>query len=447
MVTPKKPHVAIFAFPFGGHAAPLLSLSRQLATNAADASFSFFCTPKSNGFLSSIATASGPLPNLKFYDVSDGLLGNLPEEVELFMKATPGNFANALEGVVKEMGEVTCLLTDSFLWFAGHMAEERDVPWVTFWVSGARSLAAHFYTELFRKKIGTGPDVLATRHEEPLDFVPGFFVLRVGDLPEGVVFGDLDSFFPRLLHRMGEESARATAVVLKTFDGLDSTILTDLRSKFRSCLAVGPLNLISPLLSEDSHACLTWLDRFAHNPASIAYVGFGTVMRLTPAQVAALAEGLESSGVPFIWSLKAREGLPAGFLEQTAGRGLVVPWAPQSMVLGHVAVGVHVTHGGWNSVMESIAGTVPMICYPTLADQKLNTRLVSHAWRIGVEVDGGVLTRDGVVRSIELVLRKDEGRVMRERACKLRELGKESVENGSSVENFTKLLGILVPGG
>ncbi|XP_058113268.1 myricetin 3-O-rhamnosyltransferase UGT77B2-like [Magnolia sinica] len=91
---------------------------------------------------------------------------------------------------------------------------------------------------------------------------------------------------------------------------------------------------------------LTWLDRFAHNLASIAYVGFGTVMRLTLAQVAALAEGLESSGVPFIWSLKAREGLPAGFLEQIAGRGLIVPWAPQLMVLGHVAVGVHVTHGG-----------------------------------------------------------------------------------------------------
>ncbi|XP_058113267.1 anthocyanidin 3-O-glucosyltransferase 7-like [Magnolia sinica] len=285
-------------------------------------------------------------------------------------------------------------------------------------------------------------------HDDPLDFVAGFSVLRVGDLTKEIVFGDLKSFFSCLLHRMGEESARAMAVVLNTFDGLDSTTLTGLMSKFRSCLAVGSLNLISPLLSEDSHACLIWLDRFAHNPASIAYVGFGMVMRFTPVEVAALAEGLESSGAPFIWSLKAREGFPAGFLEQTAGKGLIVPWALQSMVLGHVAMGVHVTHDGWNSMMESIAGTVPMICYPTLADYKLNNRLVSHAWRIGVEVDGGVLTRDEVVNSIELVLRKDEGRVMRERACKLRELGKESVGNGSSVEIFNKLLGILlVPGG
>ncbi|XP_058113795.1 anthocyanidin 3-O-glucosyltransferase 7-like [Magnolia sinica] len=454
MFAPKKPHVAIFAFPFGTHAAPLLSLSRRLAANAANASFSFFSTPKSNGSLSSIFAASAPLPNLKIYDVSDGVpegyvpLGKPQEDIELFLKATPGNFKEALETVVKEMGEVTCVLTDSFLWFSGDMAEESGVPWVTFWTSGACSIAAHFYTELFRRKLGTGTDVLATRRDEPLDFVPGFSGLRVCDLPEGIVFGNLDSLFSRLLHRMAEESARATAVAINTFDGLDSTILTDLKSKFRSCLAMGPLSLMSPLPQEtDAHACLAWLDRFAHKPASVAYVSFGTVMTPPPAELAALAEGLEESGAPFLWSLreKAREGLPAGFQERTAGRGLFVSWAPQTMVLGHVALGAFVTHCGWNSVLESITAGVPMICRPFFGDQRLNARMVSHVWRIGVEAEGRLLTRDGVVGSMELVLRKDEGRGMRERACALRDMAKEAVGNGgSSVDSFSKLLGIVV---
>ncbi|XP_058113796.1 anthocyanidin 3-O-glucosyltransferase 7-like [Magnolia sinica] len=456
MVTPKKPHVAIFAFPFGTHAAPLLSLSHRLAANAADASFSFFSTPKSNGSISSIVAASGPLPNLKFYDVSDGLpenyvpLGNPLEAIERFLKATPGNFAEALEAVVKEIGEVTCVLTDSFLWFAADMAEERGVPWVPVWTSGSFSLAAHFYTELLRRKLGTGPDVVATRRDEPLDFVPGYSAMRVCDLPEGVVFGDLNSLFSSLLHRMGKQLTRGRAVAINTFNGLDSTNLNDLKSKLPTCLPVGPLYLMSPLLQQtDPHASLTWLDRFTHHPSSVTYISFSSMMTPPPAELVALAEGLEASGTPFLWSLpeKAREMLPAGFLDRTAGRGLVVPWTPQPAVLCHVAVGAFVTHCGWNSLLESITGSVPMICRPLFGDQMLNARMVSHVWRIGMVVDGGVLTRDRVVGSIELVLRKDEGKGMRERARALSEMAKEAVGNGgSSVESFNKLLEIIVSG-
>ncbi|RVW90731.1 UDP-glycosyltransferase 78D2 [Vitis vinifera] len=78
----------------------------------------------------------------------------------------------------------------------------------------------------------------------------------------------------------------------------------------------------------------------------------------SPDEHVALAETLQATGVAFLWSIKdnSKKNLPEGFLERTSGNGKVVPWAPQIRVLAHPSVGVHITHGGWNSVMESIAG-------------------------------------------------------------------------------------------
>ncbi|KAL6001892.1 hypothetical protein ACLOJK_040456, partial [Asimina triloba] len=165
MIAPQKPHVAIFAFPFGTHAAPVLSLCRHLAASAPDVTFSFFTTPKSNASLA----AWGPLPNLRIRDLWDGAPpadgGVAPvsrtqeENVELFLKATPGNLKEALRRAVEEeAGDATCVISDAFLWSAGEMAEEMGVPWLAVWTSGAASLAAHSYTDLLRSTFGTGED-------------------------------------------------------------------------------------------------------------------------------------------------------------------------------------------------------------------------------------------------------------------------------------------------
>lgn len=251
------------------------------------------------------------------------------------------------------------------------------------------------------------------------------------------MLGPLHSPFSLLLHRMAHALPRAAAVAVNTFHHLDSTILGHLQANFRSCLPVGPLSLLSPPPPEAdvSHQCLAWLDGFNHSPASVAYVGFGSFATPPPAELAALAAGLEASGAPFIWSLKEKawEELPSGFRARMEGqgRGLIVQWAPQVKLLGHAAVGVFVTHCGWNSVMESISGGVPMICRPFLGEQKLNGRMVSEVWKIGVEVEGA-LTEDGVAAAVDLVLRKEEGRGMRERAGALREAAKQAVGDGGS---------------
>lgn len=85
--------------------------------------------------------------------------GKPQEDIELYLSAIPRNYEEALEEAVRrENSNVSCIVGDSFLWFAGQMAEKLEVPWVSFWTSGACSLSAHFYTDRIRRTIGTVPD-------------------------------------------------------------------------------------------------------------------------------------------------------------------------------------------------------------------------------------------------------------------------------------------------
>ena len=175
------------------------------------------------------------------------------------------------------------------------------------------------------------------------------------------------------------------------------------------------IEILSILFRFSSFYGLPWLDK--QKPTSVAYISFGIVAAVPPNEFVALAEALEASGVPFLWSLKDnfKQILPNGFVQWTSLQGKIVPWAPQSHVLAHSTVGVYVTHCGstvgvyvthcgYNSVFESIVGQVPMICRPILGDNMMNGRMVEAVWGIGVRVEGGVFTKNGMLKSLELVL-------------------------------------------
>ncbi|KAJ0013798.1 hypothetical protein Pint_21759 [Pistacia integerrima] len=181
----------------------------------------------------------------------------------------------------------------------------------------------------------------------------------------------------------------------------------------------------------------------------VAYVSIGTVAKLPLGEVVAIVEALEASKVPFICSLqdKFQADLPNGFKGRTKPHGIVVPWAPQVDILNHEAVGVFITHCGWNSMLESIVGGVPMICRPFLGDQRLNGRMIESVWEIGLNVEDGKFTKDGLMKRLDLVLRQEEGKKMRERIKKPKEdLINAIGPQGSSVENFQVLLDIVSNG-
>ncbi|XP_057970734.1 anthocyanidin 3-O-glucosyltransferase UFGT-like [Malania oleifera] len=449
--TSPEPHVAALAFPFGTHAAPLLAVIRRLAAAAPAAHFSFFGTARSNASIFS-ASESDAQRNVTAHDVPDGIPENYVfsgrplEHIDLFMAAAPEVFRAGVAAAAAEAGrKVSCVVSDAFFWFAAEIAEEMGVPWVPFWTAGPASLSAHVHTDAFRQRINEVGGFVG-HEDEPLEIIPGMSRLRYRDLPEGVVFGNLESSFSEMLHKMGLMLPHGAALFMNSFEELDTDMTNYLKSKFKKFLNVGPSNLITPQPPPsnkvpDASGCIPWLDK--QNPASVAYVSFGTVMTPTPNEITALVEALEESGVTFLWSFRnnSEAHLPNEFLENTKGRGMVLPWAPQKEVLAHDAVGVFVTHCGWNSLLESIAGAVPMICRPFFGDQRLNAQMIHRVWEIGVEEVGGVLTKNGLMKSLTVVLSQEEGRKMRVKIKNLKELAQKAVEpEGSSTQNFKALL-------
>lgn len=255
-----------------------------------------------------------------------------------------------------------------------------------------------------------------------------------------------ESPFQKLLHKMGHKLPQATAVAINSFQQLDPDTLHLLNARFKKFLNVGPFALTCPSPSRpDDHGCLEWLDK--HQPSSVVYISFGTVITPPPHEIAAIAEALEASGFPFLWSFKGSVDnlFSKGFLDRTSGSiGKLVPWAPQVQVLHHSSVGAFVTHCGWNSISDSIGGGVPMICRPFFGDQKLNLRMVEAVWKIGVEVEGGVFTKSGTTNTLQRILLAGEGKEMRERIGVLKKLAHEAVKsNGSSTNDFNTLVGIV----
>lgn len=282
------------------------------------------------------------------------------------------------------------------------------------------------------------------------DLIPGLSKIRLGDLPGGVLFGHLDSPFSTMLHNMGRTLDKASVVLVNSFQGLDIDLTKNLSSKFKSLLNIGPFHLISkqkPSSKVDEFSCNSWLDN--QKPRSVAYISFGTIGRLLPDELVALAETLEETRTPFLWSLNkdSMKLLPDGFLERTTanGFGKVVSWAPQVQVLEHIAISVFLTHGGWKSVSESIGAGVPMICRPVFGDQQMNTWMVERVWGIGVRIEGGKFTKDGTGCALEHVLSFNESsKKMKERIEALKELAHEAVRpNGSSNQNFRTLVDVV----
>ena len=77
------------------------------------------------------------------------------EDINLFLKVAAKGFKLAMQAVeVETRRRIGWVMADAFLWFSSDMAEERGIPWVPIWMSGACSLSVHLYTDLIRETVG-----------------------------------------------------------------------------------------------------------------------------------------------------------------------------------------------------------------------------------------------------------------------------------------------------
>ncbi|CAN6214491.1 unnamed protein product [Urochloa humidicola] len=351
---------------------------------------------------------------------------------------------------------VTCVVSDAFVWPAAEAAAAVGAPWIPVWTASASALLAHLRTDALRADVG---DQAASRAEELLVSHRGLGSYRVRDLPEGVVSGDFDFVISRLVHRMAQVLPRAAApaVALNAFPGLGPPDVAAALAELLPTsllLPLGPCHLLLPTddAAADTHGCLAWLDR--HPAGAVAYVSFGTVASPPTDELRELAAGLESSGAPFLWSLREDSWplLPVGFLGDRAGgaaaaaggNGLVVPWTPQVAVLRHPAVGAFVMHAGWCSVLEGVASGVPMACRPFFGDHPMNARYVASVWRVGKAFEDGAMTRAGVADAVAELLRGEEGERMRARALELQDaVAAAFAPGGECWRNFDKFVEIV----
>ncbi|XP_054804806.1 flavonoid 3-O-glucosyltransferase-like isoform X2 [Prosopis cineraria] len=424
-------HVAILAFPFGTHSVPLLNIVQRIAADSPKVTFSFFCT--ATNIADAHASIFLEFPNIKPYNVNDGVpadyvpSGHPLERVHLFLREMQKNYQQAMEQAVAEEGKkITCIVTDAFLWFGAEMAEQMRAKWIPVWMAGPHALLTHVVTDLLRQKFPCDDDV------------------KVRDLPEGIV-REIEEPFALMIHKAGQMLPKATAVAINSYDTILPPIVNDLESKFRMLLHIGPLALttLQPAIP-DKHGCLQWLDM--HKTASVLYIGFGSVILPPPHELSALAQALEEGRFPFIWSFRGNpeKQLPEGFLERTEKQGIVVPWAPQVDILKHSSTGVFMTHCGWNSILESIAGGVPMICRPFFGDQRLNTLMLEREWGVAMAVENGVITKDEIIRVLESSLSGEKGKTMRSNIGSLKQSAMKAVEPcGSSTLNFSTLIELV----
>jgi hypothetical protein len=232
------------------------------------------------------------------------------------------------------------------------------------------------------------------------------------DMPSFMRSTDPDEFMFHFALKVTEQIAGLDAVILNTFDELEKEGLDVMRATMIPSSASihtigplaflaeeivpqgGPLDTLGSNLWKEDVSCFDWLD--GREPRSVVYVNYGSVTVMTNEELVEFAWGLANSGHDFLWIIRPdlvhgdAAVLPPEFLEAVEGRGHLATWCPQEAVLRHEAVGVFLTHSGWNSTMESLCGGVPMLCWPFFAEQQTNCRYKCTEWGVAMEIGNDV---------------------------------------------------------
>lgn len=121
----------------------------------------------------------------------------------------------------------------------------------------------------------------------------------------------------------------------------------------------------------------------SHSPKSVMLVSFGSVFFPYKAwQLEAVFKTLLETRTPFITSRAPAMYQPSDpKLEKTiqeSGLGLFVDYVPQRDILGHPNIGSFLTHGGNNSMWESIGAGVLNVFWPFEADQPMHAAYMTE---------------------------------------------------------------------
>ncbi|CAA6661204.1 unnamed protein product [Spirodela intermedia] len=380
-----------------------------------------------------------------------------------FLVSTPA-LRPSFERLVKNH-RPAAIVTDMFFPWTAEVAEEVRIPRLVFH-------GTSFFYLCIKGKL----NLAAASQESHTDSGDRFVIPGIPHRIELIRSQVIDTKrlrpdFADMLMKIMEAEGRSYGTVVNSFYELEPDYADHYRNVIgRKAWHIGPVFLRNEDAADnavrggkcavDQAIFSRWLDSKA--ASSVLYVCFGSLSRFKVTQVREIAAGLESSGHPFIWVVKnsgqgnsSGQWLPEGFEERVAesGMGMIIRgWAPQVLILNHVAIGGFLTHCGWNSSLESVSAGLPVVTWPMFADQFCNERMLVDMLKVGVEI--GVKTCSLVEEERDAVKAEEiasaVGRLMgdspeaeerRRRARELKAAARGAVEEGgSSYKDLARLI-------
>lgn len=416
--------MAVFPLMAKGHTIPLLDLACLLRRREL-AAVTVFSTAGSNAAFIRDALAKGgagdaAVVELPFPD-GGGAPGGSVEGVasastfSAFAESTALLRARFEEALSALRPPARLLVADGFLYWAHASAAALGVPRLSF--LGSSAFAHVVWQVCMRDKPGAAPPP----HQE--EGRPGCYAASTGTytVPE----------LPHLQFRLAElapvdvassELHAKAAVAVAASQGMLINTFPDLEGRYIEhwtrhigprAWPVGPLCLArrsSSAYCSTRPSWMQWLDDKAAAGHAVLYIALGTLAAIPEVQLKEVAEGLDRADVDFLWAVRpSNADLGSGFEERVQGRGQVVrEWVDQREILEHACIKGFLSHGGWNSVLESVAAGVPMVIWPVEFEQPINAAHVVDELKVGIRL------RTGDGRFGSLVESEEVTRVVRE---------------------------------
>ncbi|KAL8526098.1 hypothetical protein ACS0TY_015355 [Phlomoides rotata] len=459
----RKGHAIMISVPYQGHINPFVSLALKLASKGFSVTFVHLefvhhKLSEANSEVDDIfseARQSGL--DIRYTTIGDGFPLEFDREAhfEEYWANIVRDFGGRVdEFLAKLIGSdpdgVRFLVADSiFNWPVG-VAEKHKLVNVSFWTQPALVFSIAYHWGLLQDK---GHIPCTESMAEEINYIPGVESINTKDLMLYARESDINGIVSIGTRLAFKDVKKADFIIHNTVFELESSTLSAL-NKYQPNYAIGPITFSktstytpasNSLWSESD--CTQWLA--SKPPGSVMYISFGSLVHTNKQVIEEVAYGLLLSEVNFIWVL--RQGilgndntsvLPEGFQERTKDKGLIVPWCNQIKVLSDPAVGVFLTHCGWNSTLESIWCGVPMICYPIGFEQFSNRKLVVDDWKIGINLcDGTSINREELSEKVKIMMGSSVSESFREEANKVKAIIHNALEtDGSSEINFDRFV-------
>ncbi|XP_062199381.1 UDP-glucosyltransferase UGT13248-like [Phragmites australis] len=445
-------HVLLLPFPVQGHINPLLQFGKRLAGRNG-----VRCTLAATRF---VVNSTKPTPSSVHVAVfSDGCDNGGPDELGgiggPYFERLECAGSETLDELLRSESErgrpVHVVVYDAFLPWAQGVARRRGAACAAFLTQTCAVDA--LYAHAWAGRIPPPP--LRPGEFPELAGLPS--KLELTDMPTFLADTNYPPCFRELLVNQFLGLDTVDHVLINSFYDLEPQEADYLASTW-GAKTVGPtvpsayldnrlpddvsygVHLHTPMAAESK----AWLD--THPTGSVLYVSFGSMASLGSEQMAEIAEGLYSSGKPFLWVVRAKETakLPKNFADKAKSRGLIVPWCPQLEVLAHPSIGCFMTHCGWNSTVEALSAGVPMVAMPNWSDQTTNAKYIQDVWCVGVRVQPdakGVVRSEEVERRVREVMEGEMRKEFRKKALDWSNRARKAMsEGGSSDINISDFL-------